>query len=160
MPLTKQQAVDKLASMCQADIFPVLNVDILNEIIDENTRSTSWTALLYYSYGSIVQPTVPNGRFYRVIVPGTSGATEPNFPTQGYTGQVVADVGDLLFVDYGPAQEEIYDVRSAARACWIRKAGIVANLTDVEDGENKLNLSKVYEQCIKMSNLFRPIEIY
>jgi len=48
MPLTKQQAVDKLASMCQADIFPVLNVDILNEIIDENTRSTSWTASLYY----------------------------------------------------------------------------------------------------------------
>ena len=82
MPLTKQQAVDKLASMCQAEVFPVLNVDILNEIIDENTRSTTWTASQFYSYGSIVQPTVPNGRFYRVVVPGTSGLTEPNFPTQ------------------------------------------------------------------------------
>jgi hypothetical protein len=160
MPLTKLQAVEKLKQMCQADVFPVLSNEVLVELIDEFTRSTTWTASTLYYYGNVVQPTSRNGRYYRCIVPGTSSSTEPNFPTNGYSGQVVGDGLDLIWVDYGAAQDETYDVRAACRAAWIRKAGIVANLTDIEDGENKMNLSNVYEQCIKMANLFRPIQVY
>lgn len=160
MPLTKLQATEKLKDMCQADVFPVLSNEILVELIDEFTRSTTWLANTTYFYGNVVQPTSRNGRYYRCIVPGTSSTTEPNFPDTGYTGQVVADGSTLIWVDYGAAQDETYDVRAAARAAWLRKAGIAANLTDIEDGENKLNLSKVYDQCIKMANLFRPIQVY
>lgn len=160
MPLTKLQAVEKLKNMCQADVFPVLNNDILVELIDENTRSTTWLASTYYYYGNVVQPTTRNGRYYRCIVPGTSAATEPNFPDIGYSGQVVNDGSDLIWVDFGAAQDETFDVRAAARSAWLRKAAIVANLTDLEDGENKMDLSRIYEQCIKMANMFRPIQVY
>lgn len=160
MPLNKQQAIEKLADMCQANVFPTLNSDLLVRFIDENTRSSTWTASTAYYYGDIIQPTVRNGRYYKCIIAGTSGATEPDFANIGYTGQIFTEGADLTWVDNGAAQVEIYDVRGAARAAWLHKAGIVANLTDLEDGENKMDLSKIYEQCIKMSNLFRPIQVY
>ena len=159
MPLTKQQAIEKLKDMCQADTFPILTNEILNRLIDENTRSTTWTAATAYNVGDIVQPSVRNGRYYLCVIAGTSISTT-TFPEIGYTGQTIGDGPDLVWVDNGAAQVETYDVRAASRAAWLHKASIVANLTDIEDGENKMDLSKIYEQCIKMSNLFRPIQVY
>jgi len=45
------------------------------------TAIDAWQANHSYSFQKLVQPTVPNGRYYRVITAGTSGSTEPAWPT-------------------------------------------------------------------------------
>ena len=54
---------------------------------DEAYRGKKWTASTVYSVGSIVRPTTMNGRSYKCTTAGTSGSTEPSWPTT-YKGQV------------------------------------------------------------------------
>lgn len=51
----------------------------------------SWSASTAYGLNSVVQPTAPNGHFYKCIQAGTSGTAQPTFPTG--TGQRVYDAG-------------------------------------------------------------------
>lgn len=51
---------------------------------------TAWAASTAYSVGDTAQPTTANGYYYRCTVAGTSGSTEPTWPT---TSGTVADGG-------------------------------------------------------------------
>ena len=57
----------------------------LGTIARVNINVWSWHASQYYSLGSLVAPSSPNGHGYRCIVAGTSGATEPTWPPNGGT---------------------------------------------------------------------------
>lgn len=57
----------------------------------------SWATLTAYVDGDIVQPTSPNGHTYLCVVAGTSGASEPTFPTDGFG---VLD-GTVAWLDQG-----------------------------------------------------------
>lgn len=63
----------------------------------------TWTASILYKPGNLIQPTTPNGFFYRVTVSGTSGSAEPTFPTT--IGTIVAD-GGITWVCEGREQAE------------------------------------------------------
>lgn len=56
-----------------------------------------WQATHAYVVGDQRRPTVGNGHFYQVSVPGTSGASQPTFPT---TGGSVID-GTVVWQDQG-----------------------------------------------------------
>ena len=43
--------------------------------------ATAWAATTSYNSSHVRRPTVANGRIYRCIVPGTSGGSEPTWPT-------------------------------------------------------------------------------
>jgi hypothetical protein len=49
-----------------------------------------WEATTAYAVGQLIQPTTSNDLFYRCITAGTSGGTEPTWPTTG-VGSTVAD---------------------------------------------------------------------
>jgi hypothetical protein len=53
------------------------------------TAIDAWQANHSYSFQKLVQPTAPNGRYYRVVTAGTSGSTEPNW--LGVEGETVHD---------------------------------------------------------------------
>lgn len=63
------------------------------------TVTPAWLATTVYVDNVIVRPTTPNGRCYRVTAPGTTGGTEPTWPTT--LGGTVTS-GSVTFTDYGP----------------------------------------------------------
>lgn len=52
---------------------------------------TTWAGNQAYALGDIRRPTVANGRIYRCVQAGTSGSTQPTWPTG--TGERVTDGG-------------------------------------------------------------------
>lgn len=64
--------------------------------------SIIWQPNTAYAVDDIVRPTTQNGRSYRCTVAGTTGATQPTWPTT--EGQTVVDVGATW-------KENSYDVR-------------------------------------------------
>lgn len=59
----------------------------------------AWTASAPRSLGALTRPTTANGRTYRCTTAGTTGATEPTWPTT--YGATVAD-GTVVWTDIGP----------------------------------------------------------
>lgn len=49
--------------------------------LTDDSAASAWQASTAYSVGDIVRPTVANGHIYKCIVAGTSGASEPTWPT-------------------------------------------------------------------------------
>lgn len=61
---------------------------------------SAWQGTHAYLVGATVVPTVANGHFYTATAPGTSGSTEPTWPTDGST--VSDGSGALVWQDSGP----------------------------------------------------------
>jgi hypothetical protein len=51
------------------------------QLLEEAYRSTVWTASTVYSVGDIVRPVTANGRSYKCTTGGTSGSSQPTWPT-------------------------------------------------------------------------------
>lgn len=77
---TSNPGVDQIA-LTPTDILPI------------------WQASHSYSLGIIRQPTTPNGLIYKVTTAGTSGSSEPTWPTSGF-GSTVSD-GSVIWTLYG-----------------------------------------------------------
>jgi hypothetical protein len=59
----------------------------------------TWQASHAYALGAVVTPTVSNGHYYLCIAAGTSGSSEPTWPT-GTAGNTVVDSG-ATWLDIG-----------------------------------------------------------
>ena len=167
MPLSRLAAIKQLSDLCQSTLYPELTDNQLGNIIDQHKKFTTWQPNTAYSVGDMVIPTTPNGRVYQVIIAGTSTTTEPTFPSIGYAiGQCFYNyVGTppnfygLTFQDNGFITTEVYDVRAAAKQCWLLKASIAANLANTSDGQMRIDLHTIQENCIQMAGKFRSFFI-
>jgi len=93
-----------------------------------------WTASTLYSIGDIIEPTTPNGLKYTCSTAGTSGATEPTFPTSGI-GSTVAD-GTAVWTLTG-GRHEITEVKLALSSAGLNTATAGASLdlgSSITDG--------------------------
>jgi hypothetical protein len=167
MPLSRLQAIQQLSDLCQATLYPELNNNQLGNIIDQHKKFTTWQPNTPYVVGQMIIPSIPNGRVYQCIIAGTSTTTEPTFPSIGYAvGQSFYNyVGTppnfygLTFQDNGFITQEIYDVRAAAKQCWLLKASIAANLANTSDGQMRIDLHTIQENCLQMAGKFRSFFI-
>lgn len=161
MPLTRTQAITQLSLMVQSTEYPEISPDELGTLIDTYKRSNDWAPSTLYVYGDLVQPIIKNGRLYQCIEAGTSGTVNvfPDYYTVSSTDIGYAD-NTTKWIDIGPANVEVYDVRTAARAGWILKAGKVANLISSKDGSQDINLEALQKQCLVMAEKYRPVVIY
>lgn len=79
-----------------ADLIARLRV-LVGDPSGTPTTYSAWQTVHAYVLGDARRPTVANGHFYRALVAGTSGATEPTFPTNG--GSVID--GTTVWEDQG-----------------------------------------------------------
>lgn len=168
MPLSRLAAIRQLGQICQSTSFPELTDNQLGDLIDQHKRFATWTPSTYYSVGDMVVPTTPNGRVYQCVIAGTSQTTEPAFPQITYAvGQAFYDYSTLpanqdfglTWQDNGYITTEIYDVRAAAKQGWLLKASIAANLANTSDGQMKIELHTIQENCVQMAGKFRSFFI-
>jgi len=76
-----------------------------------NLWGNTWQASTSYSVGNWVRPTTPNKHFYKCTTAGTSGATEPTWPTNGST----VNDGTVVWQDMGVGKLYSYLALSTSR---------------------------------------------
>lgn len=165
MPLSRTDAIARVSLWADTLSYPEVSSDDIGTVVDQFSRFTTWAASTAYAVGDRVVGTTPNGRVYECRRAGTSGATEPDWPTAPYNqyiGWPTTDGSsnpDLMWVDYGPAQVERYDVRSATRQVWLIKASRVTSEIDSKDGAMDVKLSQLRTHCLQQAEKFRPLVI-
>lgn len=166
MSLTRAEAIGRVALYSQAAQYPAVSTTDIGIILDEHKRFSTWTANTVYAIGDRVVSSTPNGRVYECRVAGTSGTAEPEFPSiygykwEGFVLIEGTSNPQLAWADMGPAQVESYDVRTATRAVWLLKAGLVATEIDAKDGSSDVKLSQLQAQFLTMADRFRPVSIF
>lgn len=168
--MTEAEALTELEELVAADKYPCLSAPALQRLLDAARRYTVWEASTEVEVGDTIVPTVWNGRMYRCIRPGTTGATEPQWPSAaraaalrpGLLGTLESDdIGiasdtaePVIWEDVGPAPRDSWDLADAANKGWLKKAAAVAGDFDFKDAGQSLTRSQVHEHCLKMASSF------
>ena len=166
MSLSRAEAIGRVAMQSQASQYPAVSTTDIGTILDDHQRFSTWTASTTYAVGDRVVPIIPNGRVYECRVAGTSGTTEPEFPSiygwkwEGFLLTEGTADPQLTWVDMGPAHIERYDVQTATRAVWLMKAGLVATEIDAKEGGSDVKLSQLQAQFLTMADRYRPLGIF
>ena len=161
--MTRAEAIAQVSLFVAAQSYPQMSTTDIGSILDSFSRFTTWTASTTYAVGDRIVPTTPNGRVYECRQAGTSGTTQPDFPTtwgwawEGYLLTEGASNPQLAWVDMGPANVERYDVRTATRQAWLIKASRVAADIDAKEGTSDVKLSQLMQNCLTMADKFRPV---
>lgn len=137
---------------------PVLTDEQLYRLLDRAAVATVWTVSTAYAYGDVILPTVRNGHRYRVVEPGTSDSTEPDWGTlqAGYQ----TDGDDLIWQEDGRDYADLWDIDRAAHEGWLLKAALAA--TDYEFTDSGLNLKRqqVAAGCRAQARVYAPVGVY
>jgi len=65
-----------------------------------NSWSATWAATTAYAVGQVIRPTTGNGHLYKCITAGTTGSSEPTWPT---TALGTVDDGTATWIEIGVA---------------------------------------------------------
>lgn len=159
--MTRDQAIQQIAFDAQANIYPSLDSTELGRIVDQCKDYDVWTASTAYAVNDVVIAPVNNGRMYRCVYGGTTSTTNP-FPTNpafNTYGCVYSDGADIYWVDAGAASADRWNVKKGASMAWRQKAGKVAHLLQVKDGQQDLQLGNLHKQCLLMADRYNGMEI-
>jgi hypothetical protein len=152
-------AMERLISMCQANVSPVLTPGELQDCLDDARVAFVWAASTNYAtlphgHGLAVIPSAAkrNGHLYELVkfatTGTTSGATEPNWPE---TRDSEIKDGDLTWREVGSELDSLWDMPAAARAAWLLKAGKVAQCTDFSQDGVSFSSSHLYDHCMRQA---------
>lgn len=159
--MTRDQAIEQIAFDAQASIYPTLDSTELGRIVDQCMDYVVWTASYVYAVNDVVIANPHNGRMYRCIYGGTSSTTNPfpDNPVSNSYGCVYTDGADIYWTDCGSASKDRWNVKKGASMAWRQKAGKVAHLLQVKDGQQDLQLGNLHKQCLLMADRYNGMEI-
>lgn len=154
------------------DNAPELTDTDISALVLSTARATVWVALTAYDYGARVVPTTRAGYVFTASQAGTSGSTEPVWPTL-YGGASLWDVrwphvdtfnagvtdGTVEWAASTPDFSELYDVDAATREAWLLRAGRAAQEFDTAADGTSLRLSQVYEHYLAMADKYRSVSL-
>ncbi len=96
-----------LTGTCGSEMFGYIPPDLLPELTSWYNPAfpgfKAWAASTPYLLGASVMPTTPNGYYYTVTTAGTSGTTQPVWPTT--KGSTVTD-GTVVWTNEGPTSPD------------------------------------------------------
>lgn len=132
-----------------------------------------WKAATAYAVGAFVVPTVRGAvspisassvyfpypqlpiiaaTVWRVTTGGTSGGSEPVWPTPVVLGSsTIVDGGVTWMADSYTPWMGGWNLNLAAAEGWRLKAGLVANLPNIDDAGKRIDLSMMQEQFLVMA---------
>lgn len=114
---------------------------------------TEWAAGAAVSSGTRRTPTVRNGFVYQAVGSGTTGSTEPVWPT--VIGQTVTSGSVTWRCEAAAPWIPTFDLRAAAAEGWQWKAGKVASQFDAQAGSASAKRSQVFEMCMANARAYR-----
>jgi hypothetical protein len=143
-----ENAKTRLSFEIQSTLPPVLADADLEAILSKVERATIWTAATAYALNDVVIPATQNGLRFICVSPGTTGATEPVWPTQtrGVTGD-----GDAVWEEAGN-QYDLWDMDAAIHEGWKIKKSMAVVYIGSDDG-----LGDVYDHCADMADRSKPV---
>lgn len=160
--MTQAEAVQYIRDRVNVAEYPVLtDVDMVT-IVANRLRYSAWTASTAYAVGTRIVPASPNGRIYRCVRAGTSGAAPPSWPEwpTNHEGYTLADgSGNLAWEDDGPSPSA-YDLRGMLYDAWMLKAGRASGDFDVRDKDADMRRSQVLDHCRRQAFSLAPHAIY
>lgn len=164
MAMSRATAIGRVSMLCDANSYPQLSTTEIGTILDDLIRWNYWTASTAYIVDDLIVPTIPNGRMYRCIAPGTSDASTPTFPvfpSVGFINQTIYEstTSGVIWIDIGTAQKEQFDVQGATRRAWLLKASKCVGDVDAKESMSDVKLSQLVDHCTKMAERFRPLVI-
>jgi hypothetical protein len=154
--LTLQQATDRLKFMTASTSEPTLDADAITELLAQAKRFNFWTTATGVAVGDVIQPTTANGHRYVCTEAGTTGATEPTWPTS--RDGLIGD-GTATFQEVGPAFPEQWDLRRAAHLGWLRKAAQIAGDYNFSVDGQSFSRSQAVTHCMEMASRFAPLTV-
>ena len=163
-PISEVEVRARLVDMVAATVFPTLTDDQVNRLL-RNARKqdkygwrpswdTEWQPNHVYAVNDVIVPTTRNAHTYIVSDPGTSGATEPVWPTDPQStvtldGVEYTEITDMLAIWWGR-----WDLNAAAAEGWRIKAGLVSNRHDFGSNQGNYNPSQIFEHCNQMAAMY------
>lgn len=129
--LQQMVAYDQAPTLTSAQITTLLGM-FRTPDTNKHPFYDTWAAATVYALNSYRVPVVNNGHIYVVTTAGTSGATEPTWPTT--SGATVAD-GTVTWQERGDyLWTPTYNLRAAAAEGWRWKQSKLADQFDAETG--------------------------
>lgn len=155
--LAQSAADDPALYLGAADIADLLRLSAVADPygIPSSYQYPEWQASHAYVAGDVVRATgYPAGLYFVAGDPGTSGATEPTWPTTA--GGTVADGTVAAWTAYADTWAPTWDLNRGAAEGWLRKAGLVSARYDFSEAESQsFKRSQVYDHCMKQHRLYK-----
>lgn len=172
-PTESELALEALESMVPYASAPALTTDEVAAVLARNVLAVRYDAdATSYPPGTVVAPPVDNGHWY-ISVANTqddsadgstayvpAGIDQTDWPIPPFrfpAGGDTVDDGTVTWQWYSPAGDSLWDMRAAARECWLLKAGKSAGCVDASDGGASVKSSQMYAACMQMADRFAPI---
>jgi len=163
MATTAAQVRARLSNMLQPDAAPTLTQVEVDDLFrmarvadaagNEPDNLDDWAPSSAVQAGAYAAPTVRNGFYYRATVGGSTGATEPTWPT--VIGNTVADGGVTWECEGLAPWLPTFNIRRAAAEGWDWKAAKVVAQYDLQAGSANLKRSGIYAHCRDMARKYR-----
>ena len=116
------------------------------------TDDTEWAPATVYALNDRRAPITRNGHIYLATTPGTSGASEPAFPTA--LNATVTD-GSVVWTEAGGSWAPTYDLNAAAAEGWRWKAARVAGDFTFTTDAQVFNRAEVSAMCLAMADRYQ-----
>lgn len=152
----------RLESMTAWDQVPVLTSDQIAALVVLSRRSDDvfrwiaddpeWAPATAYGLNDRRAPITRNGHIYLATTAGTSGASEPAWPTT-INGTVVD--GTVHWTEAGGSWAPTYDLNAGAAEGWRWKAAKVAGSFDFSTDQQDFSRSQMSEMCQAMVALYQ-----
>lgn len=159
--MDEAKATTRLQSMLAWDSEPALTSDEVTALVAFARRSdavfrwitddTEWVASTGYALDVRRAPITRNGHIYLVTTPGTSGSSEPAWPTA--MNAAVVD-GTVTWTEAGGSWAPTYDLNAAAAEGWRWKAAKVVGEFDFGTDGQTFSRSQKQAGCLAMAERF------
>lgn len=146
--LEREKALMLLKDLSEATVEPSLEDSELEAILDRQKVAQVWQAGIAVRVGTILYPTVANGRWYQVTKAGVTGATEPAW-SQGLSTIIESSV---TYQDLGTSRD-LYDVQAAAYEAWSKKCAKASQYVSTPG----IDMSSIYKRCVEMRESYEQV---
>ena len=121
------------------------------------TTATAWAASTQYLAGAVVTADPAADRWWMCATPGTTGATQPSWPSllSRPRGSATVTDGDVVWIDAGSEWAPTWDLDYAAELGWEMKAGKVAGRFDFTTDGQTFRRGQFITHCHQMAARFR-----